>query len=300
MPAGWIDFVCLFCFNGDPNSILAVALWGCCRISSLYRMDSLKTGVKGLFPKEKHCFWCWKFWWHITEPQCCWNGSDAGLAVLCWWDHAWSLGCGCEPRSALGLSAWCAAGLGASSQFGSQQPLVLECAGSGRSCWGEPCEAFSARLLKLCTPCSAARSKGGGGWFLRGHTSQSGISAWLRSTMGEVWLPDTSMVSQLSLWPADGVERILLFGSEGNNFSSIFDLELEQHIFSCAFSPPSLAKLHQELSVLLFFVSFYVLWISVIIDCDQKTEKWLGGEDISGVSCCRPLRERKKAFKLGG
>lgn len=125
------------------------------------------------------------------------------------------------------------------SQSGSQQP-VQDCAASGRSCRGEPCEPFPPRLLRLCSPCSAARSKGGGEWFLRGHTSKSGISAWLRSTMGEVWLPDTSMVSQLSLWPADGVERILLFGSEGNNFSSILDLELEQQFFFCAFFPPHL------------------------------------------------------------
>lgn len=65
---------------------------------------------------------------------------------------------------------------------------------------GELSEAFPSSSLKLCTPCSAACSKGGGGgWFLRGLTSKSGISAWVRSTVGGVWLPHTSMVSQLSL-----------------------------------------------------------------------------------------------------
>lgn len=29
--------------------------------------------------------------------------------------------------------------------------------------WGEPCEAFPSSSLKLCTPCRAACSEGGGG-----------------------------------------------------------------------------------------------------------------------------------------
>lgn len=213
-----MDWFCLFgwfCFNGDPNSISALALWGYYRISSLYGMGSLKTWVKGLFPKEKYCFrCCWKFWWHITELQCCWNGSDAGLAMLRCSEimqNPWAV----EVSHALLLG----------SQHG-VQPVwepALSSFGVHRLweelLWGEPCEAFPSSSLKLCTLCSAACSKGGGGWFLRGHTSKSGISAWVRSTMGQVWLPDTSMVSQLSLWPADGVERILLFGSGGNSFS---------------------------------------------------------------------------------
>lgn len=75
-------------------------------------------------------------------------------------------------------------------------------------------QIFPSNVLKLCGVCSAANSKGGDGWFLHGRTSKSSISTWVRSTMCEVWLPDISLVSQLSPWPADGVEYYFLKAKE--------------------------------------------------------------------------------------
>lgn len=124
------------------------------------------------------------------------------------------------------------------SQSGVQQPLVWGCAGSRRSCsGGSPVRLFHQAPWSFALPAVLPVPR----VVLDGSFMDLPVNLvflhGLRGQWGKFWLSDTNMVSQLSLWPADGVERILLFGRQGNRFSSILDLELEQHIFSCAFFP---------------------------------------------------------------
>lgn len=149
-------------------------------------------------------------------------------------------------------------------------------------------QIFPSNVLKLCGVCSAANSKGGDGWFLHGRTSKSSISTWVRSTMCEVWLPDISLVSQLSPWPADGVEYYFLKAKE-----IILPLFLTYNWSSTSspgfFFPLSYWIASPVSSCILpsFSVSFYVLWISLLTNFDQKREKqWLGDEDVLCVPCC--------------
>lgn len=137
--------------------------------------------------------------------------------------------------------------------------------------WRVPCQTFPSNLPKLSSVCGAAYSRGVDGWFLCGHTSKSGISTWIRSTLCEACLAGTSLVSQLSLQPADGVERILLFRSRGNCFSSVL----------VTWDWSSTSSL-----VFLFHLSYYnasrvfcgflpccsVLWVSLVTNLDRKEE----------------------------
>lgn len=69
-------FVCLFCFLncGSEQHISYCFVWLLQNtINFPYRMGSLKSWVNDLFPKERCCFWRWKFSWHTSEIQCHWN-----------------------------------------------------------------------------------------------------------------------------------------------------------------------------------------------------------------------------------